>query len=248
MHKTLRGLVLRETRYREADKILTVLTDTEGKLTVGARGALRKNCKYGAASQTLCYSEMTLFRSRGKWTLDEADTIEQFLPLREDIASLALAVYFAKLLEVVSDEDCPTPALLRLGLNSFYALSQNRYPQNHVKTVFELRLMCLAGFTPAVENCPVCGVVPEHGALFSLIGGTIHCRECLMETPGPSLALDGSALQALRYVVTADPRKIFSFSIPTESEECLSGISEAYVSTHLERQFPTLEYWKNLRV
>ena len=44
MFLTTRGLVLREVRYKEADKILTVLTQHEGKVTVRARGALRKGC------------------------------------------------------------------------------------------------------------------------------------------------------------------------------------------------------------
>lgn len=42
MFLTTQGLVLREVRYKEADKILTVLTQHEGKVTVRARGALRK--------------------------------------------------------------------------------------------------------------------------------------------------------------------------------------------------------------
>ena len=42
MFLTTRGLVLREVRYKESDKILTVLTQHEGKVTVRARGALRK--------------------------------------------------------------------------------------------------------------------------------------------------------------------------------------------------------------
>ena len=49
MYLNAKALVLRETKYKDADKILTVLTADEGKLTVKARGALRKSCKYAAA-------------------------------------------------------------------------------------------------------------------------------------------------------------------------------------------------------
>ncbi len=61
MFLTTRALVLREVKYKEADKILTVLTEREGKMTVKARGAVRRSCKFGAAAQALCFSEMTLF-------------------------------------------------------------------------------------------------------------------------------------------------------------------------------------------
>ena len=80
MYQTTKALVLREVKYKEADKILTVLTERDGKRTVKARGALRKGCKFGAAAEALCYSEMTLFGSAGKWSINEAETIEQFLP------------------------------------------------------------------------------------------------------------------------------------------------------------------------
>ena len=55
MFKTVNALVLREVRYKEADRILTLLTDTDGKLTVKARGALRKSSKTAAATQLLTY-------------------------------------------------------------------------------------------------------------------------------------------------------------------------------------------------
>ena len=44
MRRTVQGIVLREINYKEADKILTVLTREEGKLTLKARGCRRKNC------------------------------------------------------------------------------------------------------------------------------------------------------------------------------------------------------------
>lgn len=124
MHKTVHALVLREVKFKEADKMLTVLTQEEGKLSVRARGALRKSCRFAAASQHLVYSEMTLFFNKGRYTLVEASVIEDFSALRADFNALALASYFAELLEAVSDEDSPNPEVLRLGLNALYALSR----------------------------------------------------------------------------------------------------------------------------
>lgn len=248
MFKTTKALVLREVKYKEADKILTVLTADEGKLTVKARGALRKSCKYGAAAQALCFSEMTLFGNAGKWSVNEAETIEQFLPLRNDIERLALGSYFAEALEAVSDEDSPDPELLQLGLNSLYALSRGMYMQEHIKTVFELKLMCLSGFEPQTDVCPACGVMSPEDALFSLNGGCVHCRSCPPGVPGISLPLGREALDAMRYVVSAEPKRIFSFAISSEAEKQLGDISEAYLATQLERGFGALDYWKTVRL
>ena len=248
MYKTTRALVLREVKYKEADKILTILTENEGKMTVKARGALRKGCKYRAAAQMLSFGELTLFGNAGKWSLNEAETLEQFLPLRNDIEKLALGSYFAEMLEAVADEDSPNPELLQLGLNSLYALSRELYSQEHIKSVFELKLMCLSGFEPMLDGCAVCGAVEMDAPVFSLNGGCVHCLHCPPGAAGISLPLSRETLDAMRYVVSADPKYIFSFQIPAAAEKQLGEICEAYAATQLERGFGTLDYWKTLKL
>ena len=246
MFKTTKALVLREVKYKDSDKILTVLTQDEGKLPVKARGARRKGCKYAAAAQALSYSEMTLFGNRGRWSLNEAETIEQFLPLREDIAALALGSYFAEALEAVSDGDSPDPAMLQLGLNSLYALSRGLYAPGHVKAVFELRLMCLSGFEPDLSGCAACGREEPVDAMFSPGGGVLHCRACPPGTPGPSLPVNPDTAEAMRYIISAEPKKLFSFSVPEASEKQLAAVTEAFLLTQLDRGFGSLEYWKTV--
>lgn len=241
-----KGLVLREVKYKEADKILTVLTAGEGKLTVKARGALRKSCKYSAAAQCLCYSDMSLFGNNGRWSMNEAETIEQFLPLRQDIELLALGTYFAEMLEAVSDEDSPNPHILQLGLNSLYALSRRMYDLRLIKAVFELRLMCLSGFEPELYGCAACGGDADGDMLFSIKGGVVHCRGCVPGAAGISLPVCREALQAMRYIVMAEPKKIFAFEIPETALKQLSDIGEAYVASQLERGFGALDYWKSV--
>ena len=183
MFLTTRGLVLREVRYKESDKILTVLTQHEGKVTVRARGALRKGSRITAATQLLTYSDMTIFENRGRRTLNEASTVEEFLGLRADLGAFALGSYFAELLETVSAEEYPDPPVLQLGLNSLYALSRALCPPEQIKAVFELRLMCLAGYEPDLSCCARCGA-PEpaepwlslRGVLRAVPGRELVCR------------------------------------------------------------------------
>ena len=133
MFNTTNALVLRETRYKEADRILTLMTDKEGKITVKARGALRKSSKTAAATQQLTYSEMTLFGNRGRWTVNEASVKEAFSGLRTDMEALSLGSYFAECIEAFAIEEQPEPALLQLALNSLYALSNNLYSPEHIR-------------------------------------------------------------------------------------------------------------------
>lgn len=247
MYKTTRALVLRETKYKEADKILTVLTEDEGKMTVSARGVMRRGSRIAAACQLLTLSEMTLFENRSKWYVNEAQTAEQFLGLRTDIALLALGTYFAELLEAVSDEDSPNPEVLRLGLNSLYALSSGLFPPEHIKAVFELRLMGLSGYEPSLEACPACGKAEMEAPVFSTLGGTVLCGKCRSGDYGETFSLCGASLAAMRHILSAESRKIFSFTLTETAAKRLYAVCEAYVQAQLERRFSALDYWKSVR-
>lgn len=247
MFKTTKALVLRETKYKEADKILTVLTEEGVKLTVSARGVMRRGSNIAAACQFLAFSEMTLFENRGKWYINEAQSLEQFLGLRDDIALLALGTYFAELLEAVSDADSPNPEILRLGLNSLYALSGGYYLSEHIKAVFELRLMCLSGFEPSLDSCSSCGSLEIPSPVLSTLGGTVLCGKCGRAGNGETFRLDEASLTAMRYIAGAESKKVFSFMLEENSAKLLYSACEAYVQAQLERRFQALDYWKNVK-
>jgi DNA repair protein RecO (recombination protein O) len=107
MYLTVRGLVLCVNPYKDADAILTILTEDQGKLTVKARGLRRKNSPLIAPCQLLSYGEFTLFSYRGMYTINEAHSIELFQGLHKDIVDLSLGTYFAQVADVVSLEDAP---------------------------------------------------------------------------------------------------------------------------------------------
>ncbi len=246
MYKTLHGLVLREVKYKESSKILTILTREEGKLTAEARGALRRGSRCGAAAQALAYSEMTLFENRGRHLLTEGSVAEDFAGLREDLDRYALGFYFAELLEAVSDQDSPDGALLDLGLNALFALSRRLYPPEHIKAVFELRLMCLAGFAPAVEGCAACGDTGPEEPRFLPRAGELRCRKCVRPEDGPTLRLCPGSLAAMRHVSRAAARRVFSFTLDEASAGRFYRACEEYVGAQLDRHFATLEYWRGV--
>ena len=73
-----KGVVLRETETRDADKILTLMTAERGKLSVIARGVCRKGCKFAACAQPLAYSEWTLYKKGDWYYANEGTTLELF--------------------------------------------------------------------------------------------------------------------------------------------------------------------------
>ncbi len=246
MYITTTGLVLRESQYMESSRVLTVLTRNEGKITVMARGAKQRRSRTAGASQFLAYSEMTLFSQNGRYTLTEARPIELFDGVRRDIEPLALASYIAQLLETVSDEDDPDPQMLSLGLNALYAVSEGRYDLDHIKAAFEMRVMCLAGFTPDMEACPVCGRTDILEPVFSLSAGVVHCASCRIDGDGRAMKLLPGTLDAMRHIALSDPKRIYSFTLGDEAEGQLRQVSEAYMLEQLGHGFGTLDYYKSL--
>lgn len=238
---------MREVRYKEADRILTVLTADRGKLTVKARGALRRGSRMAAASQVLCFSEFTLFGNRGRWTANEGVCLEQFLGLREDVSQLALGAYFAEVLDTVCAEEVPAAETLQLALNALYALSRGIYTPEHIKSVFEMRLMCLEGFAPETDVCGFCGRIDVQEPMFSPVSGMIHCRSCAGPVDGGSMALDDGALAALRHIANAGAKKEFSFVTGEESEKRLGNVCESFLRRQLDRTFYSLDYWKSVK-
>ena len=247
MYLKTEGLVLRETEYKDSDKLLTVLTKDRGQLTLRARGVRSRSSKLKSGCQLLAFSEFTVFENRGYMLVDEAVPIELFMPLREDIELLALASYFAQVAEVLSQEDEPNPALLSLCLNSFFALTTLRKPQPMVKGAFELRAACIAGYAPMLDQCCVCGNnAPDR---FHPSGGVMQCFHCgSSEDLGIRLPVQLGVLAAMRYIVHCDIKKLFSFTLSEGGLSELSTISETYLLTQLERGFFTLDFYKSLHI
>ena len=237
------GLVVRQVNYKDNDQILTVLTKEHGLMTLKARGVRSRSSRLKGACQLLAYSEFTVFENRGFHTIDEANAIQMFPELRSDIELLSLASYFAQVAEVLSQEDMPNPELLSLTLNALYALCRRLCTPELVKAAFELRAACLGGYTPELSGCAVCGD-PEPDR-FDVRGGILCCASC-SAGEGLRLPVSPGSLAAMRYLVSCDAKRLFSFRLEGRAVKELCDLAETYLQTQLERGFYTLDFYKSL--
>lgn len=237
------GLVVRQVNYKDNDQILTVLTKEHGLMTLKARGVRSRSSRLKGACQLLAYSEFTVFENRGFHTIDEANAIQMFPELRTDIELLSLASYFAQVAEVLSQEDMPNPELLSLTLNALYALCRRLCTPELVKAAFELRAACLGGYTPELSGCAICGD-PEPDR-FDVRGGILCCASC-SAGEGLRLPVSPGSLAAMRYLVSCDAKRLFSFRLEGRAVKELCDLTEAYLQTQLERGFYTLDFYKSL--
>ena len=246
MYLTIQAIVLRVTDYNDRDALLTVLTRNHGKLTVKARGLRRKNSPLIAPCQLLAYGEFTLFEYKGQYTINEAHSIELFQGLRRDLPKLSLGTYFAQVADVLSQEDLPNPELQSLLLNCLFALSKMKEPEIKVKAVFELRGASLAGYMPDLFGCHACGSqTPDK---FDISEGMLECTRCRSFGGGIRMPVTPGVLEAMRYICLCEPKKLLQFQIGPDNLEKLANLSEAYLTTQLERGFSTLDFYKSLLI
>ncbi len=247
MHVTTSGLVIRTVDWRDSDRLLTVMTEDYGKITVKAQGVRRRSSKFGAAGQLFAYCSFTLYERDGRMSLSDAQVLEQFFGLSQDLEALSLASYFCELLATEGEDDVPVPGMLRLALNSLYALANHVADRSLVKAAFELRFLAIAGYEPDLWRCASCGAEPA-APMVNLESGQLHCAECRAAFgKGVSMPLSKASLQAARYILHCDLKKLFAWHIQAEDLALLCQFTESYCLVRLERGFKTLDFYKSLQ-
>ena len=84
MNRTVRGIVIRETGYRESDRLIKILT-SEGLITAYAKAASNIKSKKFSSTAQFCYSDFLLYQGSDMYIVTEASEKEVFFELRQDV-------------------------------------------------------------------------------------------------------------------------------------------------------------------
>ena len=239
------GLVLKETRYREADRILTILTPKLGVITAMAANSLRLKSKLFSACGLFCYSEFTLVPGRNMYTVREAEVQNIFHGISSSIEGVSLAMYLTELAAALSPTGEEAARELRLVLNSLYMISEHRTDLRVIKAVFELRTMSECGFLPQLVYCRDCGTYDGPAFYLDPAEGCLLCEACAQKA-GKKCNLDAGALFALRHICLVEDKKIFGFRISVGSLAKLAAVSEQYALTHLDKPLKSYDFLRSV--
>lgn len=219
--------------------MLTILSADIGVISACAYGVRSGKSKLKAATQVLCYGDFVLSKKGGEiWRVDSVEILESFYPLCEDYEKLALAGYLLELgRDAMADGDQNILALL---LNTLYVTAYKDADQSLVKAVFELKLMQLSGYEPQMNGCTVCAKADAE--YFAFDSGVV-CESC--KTQGVKL-LSGT-ICAMRYVLDADSKKMFSFEVSEDVKKQLAEVCEKYLLLKTEKNYKSLEYYNKIK-
>lgn len=240
-----KGIILKQRDYGEANRMLTVFTDEYGIIKAASHGARRLKSRQAAASQFLCLSEFIFYKgSSDIVTVNAIEPIDTFYPIQEDIEKLSLGTYFADVLYYTLESANPDIRLLRLFLNTLYAMAYTKISQEKIKAVFELRCMACGGFMPVLEQCTMCGKIDELTHFRLRAGGSI-CEKCAART---DIRMDAQMLAVMRYILEAEDKKIFAFRASDTVVSRVGELTEKYIAYQLDTDFSSLDYYKKIKL
>lgn len=193
------ALVIRHRRFGDSDRIVTLLTPARGKIDAIAKGALRPRSRLAGHLEPLTHAEVLLAHGRNLDIITQAQTIEGFAAIRDDLDRLSLALYLLELADRFTVEHAEADAVYRLLLVALLRLARGDGEQLVARS-FELGLLDVTGFRPQWRDCAACGEPVSADALaWSPLAGGVICAACRASHPeaGP---IEESVLKVLRYI------------------------------------------------
>lgn len=237
-----RGIIIRQSDYGEGHRMLSIFTEDSGIIKAVKYGAKSTKNRDSASSQFLCYGDFSLYASnRDVATINSVTAIDSFFPVTQDIKKLSLCVYLSDLTYSMLGLNNPDERLLRAFLNCVYALAYRNESLQKVKAVYEMRLMSLGGYMPRLD---VCKCQKNEITGFDIDEGCSVCREC---KSAKSVPLSQGTYRALWHICHCDDKKILSFTGNDTLFDELGTLCEKYALAHLEKSFPSLDYYKALK-
>ena len=229
------GIIISESNLGDYDKMLTMLTPGLGKISCVAKGARRQKSTLLAGTQFLCFGEYLMYKGANTYNINSCETIEVFYNIRTDLDKLNNAVYITKIIRDVTEENQNCYKILQLFLNTLYVLSETDKNPDLIISIFKLKLLCFLGFMPKVTECVNCKE-KEKIKYFSLKDNGFKCTICAKQDTS-CLEMTESTLNAIKYIVMAPPKKLYSFNLKDESLEELKLIAKLYFEEKLEKEY-----------
>lgn len=231
----INGIVIAENNMGDYDKMLTVLTPNFGKISCVAKGARRPQSALLAGTQLFCFGEYMMYKGTNTYHINSCETIEIFYNIRTDLDKLKYAIHINKIIQDITEENENCYRILQLYLNTLYTISETDKNLDLVISVFKMRLLSILGYTPRIMKCTKCKE-KDNLTKFSIRDNGFKCEACGRQDKS-AIDMSESTKNAIKYVITAPPKKLFSFNLKDEGLEEFKLISKIYFNEKLEKEY-----------
>ena len=255
------GIVIKETDFGEYDKLLTILTEKDGKLFVVVKGVKSVRSRHMATTQLFSYSSFNLRKRGNYYYITDSDLIENYFDIRNDMLKVSLATFVCDVISHIAREEIEEAGLLKLVLNTLFAIAKNIRSLEIIRAAFELRVALECGFMPDLTMCNTCYEVNPEYIYIDIMDGIFTCDKCHSKASSfanaedpflnagiskPIAAVSFSVLTAMRYVLFSKPERFLAFNLDPTEQPSFFNVCEKYLLNHLEKGFYSLDFYKSL--
>ena len=245
------GIVLRTQKLGEADRIITILGRTSGRIRAVAKGVRRTKSRFGARLEPFTHVDLMLHTGRSLDIITQAEVIRPYgAPLAGDYPRYTAGVAMLETAERFTPvEKEPALRQLLLLIGGLRALGDAEHAPGLVLDAFLLRSLAVAGYAPALQECARCGA-PGTGApgtggpgggrrlpAFAVAAGGMVCASCRP----PGAASPAAPTVALMLALLRGDWDGADRSERRHRVEC-SGLVAAYLQWHLEHSIRSLRH------
>lgn len=237
------GIVIRSMDYGEGNKIITLLTEHDGKVGVLVRGAKKPKSRHAALTLPFTYGLYIFFRNRGLGTLNAGEIMESHHLLREDLTLTAYSSYACELLDrVLQDEE--TGAFWYSQLKAcLEALESGKDPAVIIH-LYEMKILQAAGYGPELDVCVVSGTDQELEFFSPRLGGVLSRRSKHLDPA--AMPLSPPVLKLLRVFSRLDMRRLGSIAVKDETKAELKVLMRALMDMQIGVQLKSRNFLDQL--
>jgi DNA repair protein RecO (recombination protein O) len=240
------AIILRRSDFGEADRLLTVLTPERGKLRLLAKGVRKTTSRKAGHVELFMLTDMLVAQGRTWDIISQAEIVEPYRELREDLEKTSHAYYLAELVDRFTEEHDPNTPLFQLLTLTLAYLNHSDDPFLALR-YFELHLLSLTGFQPQLHFCVACGeaVEPVTNFFHFVDGGTLCPRHGEARPNAEPLPLP--VLKVLRYLQTESWEKIAKLQLTPVTRQHVENLLFNYITFLLERRLKSAEFLRQLK-
>ncbi|MBP5605600.1 MAG: DNA repair protein RecO, partial [Ruminiclostridium sp.] len=175
---TVEGIVIGRRSIGENGCFIDVLTDEFGVIEASAHGVKKLTSKNAGSTQLFSYAKFCFAKTGVRYTLNSAEPIFSFHGISSEIDHLSLAAYFADVIKDSSASEQEAKGFLRFMAITLYELDKMRIPPELIKSVFELHISAMLGFSPDLRACRSCACYEHKEMYFDQENACIVCGDC----------------------------------------------------------------------
>ena len=240
------AIIIKKTKLGEADRILTLYTPDRGKIQAVARGVRRPKSKMAGHLELLTHSQISLARGRNLDIITGSQTINSFLPLKNNLVLASYGLYIIELVNQFTPDQSEDEALFRLLLDTLKNLCASDNLDLLLRH-FELKLLEMTGYRPQFRECVSCHQPLEPVInSFSAHAGGMLCPLCALKQPF-SFEVSVNALKVLRFLQDNDYSAVSRLKINTTLARELENLTRHYLRYLLEREVKSVGWLDILR-